>query len=76
MGMLPKFKKAARGQLQFFVGEKTLKLKVRNYSNFTTTFPTIWRCAGDFFQGSTEIQNDRHGSTFIFLWAQKLKKLV
>ena len=28
-----------------FVGAKTLK--VRNYSNFTITFPTIWRCAGD-----------------------------
>ena len=28
------------------------------------------------FQGSTEIQNGRHGSTSILLWAQKLKKLV
>ena len=35
---------------KFFVGTKTLKLKVRNYSNFTITFPTIWRCAGDFFK--------------------------
>ena len=25
-------------------------VKVRNYSNFTMTFPTIWRCAGDFFK--------------------------
>ena len=33
-----------------FVGAKTLKLKVRNYSNFTITFSTIWRCAGDFFK--------------------------
>ena len=24
--------------------------KVRNYSNFTITFPMIWRCAGDFFK--------------------------
>ena len=38
---LPKFKMAARGQLQS---------EVRNYSNFTITFPTIWRCAGDFFK--------------------------
>ena len=25
-------------------------VEVRNYSNFTITFPTIWRCAGDFFK--------------------------
>ena len=49
--MLPKFKMAARGQFQKkIVGARTLKLKVRNYSNFTITFPTIWRCAGDFFK--------------------------
>ena len=34
----------------FFVGAKTLKLKVRNYSKFTIALPTIWRCAGDFFK--------------------------
>ena len=34
----------------FFVGAKTQKLKVRNYSNFAITFPTIWRCAGEFFK--------------------------
>ena len=39
-----------RATLKFFVGAKTLKLKVRNYSNFTITFPMIWRCAGDFFK--------------------------
>ena len=44
--MLPKFKMAPK----IFVGAKTLKLKVRNYSNLTITFPTIWRCAGDFFK--------------------------
>ena len=32
------------------VGAKTLKLEVRNYLNFTITFPMIWRCAGDFFK--------------------------
>ena len=48
--MLPKFKIAARGQLQFFVNAKTLKFNVRNYSSFTITFPTIWRCAGNFFK--------------------------
>ena len=34
----------------FFVGAKTLKLKVGNYSYSTTAFPTICRCAGDFFK--------------------------
>ena len=28
-----------------------------------------------FFSGSAEIQNGRHGSTSIFLWAQKLEKI-
>ena len=45
--MLPKFKMAARGQLQIFLWMQ--KLKAGNYSNFTITFPTIWRCASDFF---------------------------
>ena len=35
---------------EFFVGAKTLKLEVRNYSNITIAFPTIGRCAGDFFK--------------------------
>ena len=39
---------AARGQLQNFLWAQ--KLEVRNYSNFTIPFPTIWRCAGDFFE--------------------------
>ena len=43
--MLTKFKMAA-----FFVGAKTPKLKVRDYSNFTITLPMIWRCAGDSFK--------------------------
>ena len=47
-GMLPKFKMAARGQLQKILWAQ--KLKVRIYSNFTITFPTICRCAGDFFK--------------------------
>ena len=34
----------------FFVGAKTLKFKVRNYSNATLTFPTIWRCSVDFLR--------------------------
>ena len=42
-----KFKMAAMDQLHFFVSANTQKLKVRNYSNFTITFPTTWRIAGD-----------------------------
>ena len=34
---------------KMFEGAKTLKRKVRYYSHFTITFPTILRCAGDFF---------------------------
>ena len=30
-----------RSTPNYFVGAKTLKLKVRNYSNFTIAFPTI-----------------------------------
>ena len=43
----------------FFVGAKT-QLKKIKIENFTITFPTIWRCAGD-FEIFTEIENGRHG---------------
>ena len=39
-----------RSTPNFFVGAKTLELDVRNYSNFTITFATIWRCAGVFLR--------------------------
>ena len=39
-------KMAARGQLQ----KNLWAQKLRYYSNFTIIFPTIWRCAGDFFK--------------------------
>ena len=58
----------------FFEGSKTLKLNVSNYSNFTITFPTIWRCAGVFFFFA-EIKNGQHGSISIFLRSQKTQKL-
>ena len=45
--MLPKFKMAARSQLQKHLWAQKL---AKNYSNFTITFPTTWRCAGDFFK--------------------------
>ena len=35
---------------KFFMGAKTLKLNLWNYSNFTITLPIIWRCSGDFFK--------------------------
>ena len=44
-----KFNIPKRSTPKFFWGAKTTKLKERNYSNFTITFPTIWRCASDFF---------------------------
>ena len=38
---VPEIKLAARGQLKFFfVGAKALRPRVRNYTNFTITFPT------------------------------------
>ena len=46
-----------------------------HFSTLESKSATIWRCAGDFFQGSAEIQNGRHRSTSVFLWTQKLKKL-
>ena len=46
-----------------------------HFSTLESKSATIWRCAGDFFQGFAEIQNGRHRSTSVFLWTQKLKKL-
>ena len=42
--------------LIFFVGAKTQKLKVGNYSNFKIAFPIIWRCAGDFVKVSMQFE--------------------
>ena len=39
-----------KSTLIFFVSAKTLKLTIRNFSNYTITFPTIWRCSGDLFK--------------------------
>ena len=61
--MLPKFKMAARGQLQIFVGAKTLKLLLSHSPPY-----------GDV--QVTENQNGHHGSTSIFWLAQNVKKLV
>ena len=64
---------AARGQPQNFVGAKSLKLKVRNYSKFTITFPTIWRCAGNFFKVLLKFKIAAMDKLHFFLGAQKLK---
>ena len=69
--MLPKFKMAARGQLQFFLSAQ--KLKVRNYSNITITLPMICRCAGNFFKVLLKFKMAVLDKLHIFLWAQKLK---
>ena len=60
----------------FFVGAKTLKLKVITYSNFTITFPTIWRCASDFLKVLLEFKMTAMDKLHIFLWAQKLQNEI
>ena len=62
-----------RSTPNFFVGAKSLKLKVRNYSNFTITFPTIWRFASDFFKVLLKFKMAAMDKLHIFLWAQNLK---
>ena len=64
---------AATDRLQFFVGAKTKKIKVSDYSNFTITFPTIWRYAGDCFKVLLKFKMAAMGELHIFLWAQKFK---
>ena len=61
---------AARGQLQIFLWAQKLQ-KVGNYSNFTITFPTIWRCASDFFKVLLKFKMAAMDKLHIFLWAQK-----
>ena len=58
-----------------FVGAKTLKLNVRNYSNFTITFPTIWRCACDFFKVLRKLKMAAMLELHYFLLTQKRKKM-
>ena len=49
------------------------KLKVRNYSNFGITFPTIRKCAGDSFNVLLKLKIAATSRRFNYLWAQKLK---
>ena len=64
-----------KSTVKFFVGAKTLKLEVGNFSNFTITFPTIWRCAGNFFKVLLKFKIAATDQFQFFWWALKLKKL-
>ena len=52
------------------------KLKVRNNSNFTVTFLTIWRCAGDLFELLLKLKMTAADQVRNFLWAQKSRNLL
>ena len=69
---------AAKGQLQKILwAQKLLKsLKVRNYSNFTITFPTIGRCAGDIFKVLLKFKMAATDPLQFFGGRKNLKKLV
>ena len=59
----------------FFVGAKTQKLKVRIYSNFTITFPTIWRCAGYCSKVLLKFKMAAMDELHIFFVGAKIQKL-
>ena len=67
---------AAKGQLQLFLWAQTLKLKVINYSNFTITFPMLWKCAGDFFKVLLKYKMAVTDQLYFFGGLQKSKKMV
>ena len=56
------------------MGAKTLKLKFRNHSNFTITFPTIWKCAGDIFKVLLKFKRPPR-TIFNFLVGAKTQKI-
>ena len=64
---------AARGQLQIFLLAQKLQNLVGNYSNCTITFPTIWRCASEFFfKVLLKFKMAAMDKLNIFMLAQKL----
>ena len=72
--MLPKFKMAARGRLQFFsLAQKLQNLNLEIIPIFT--FPTMWRYASDFFKVLLKFKMAAMDKLHIFLWAQKNEKL-
>ena len=62
-----------RSTPNFFVGAKTQTQKVGNYSNFTITFPTIWRCASDFFKVLLKFKMAAMHKLHICLWVKNRK---
>ena len=62
---------AATGHSNFFLWAQ--KLKVRNYSNFTITFPTIWRCARDFFKVLLKFKIAATNQLYFFVGAKTQK---
>ena len=47
--------------------------EVRNYSNFTITFPTIWRCAGYFFKVLLKFKMATTNQLYNFCGRKKLQ---
>ena len=65
---------AARGRLQIFLwAQKLQNLKSEIIQILLFTFPTIWRCASDFFKVLLKFKMAAMDKLHIFLWAQKLK---
>ena len=60
---------AARGQLLIFLWVQ----KLQNLKSEIITFPTIWRCASDFFKVLLKFKMAAMDKLHIFLSAQKLK---
>ena len=61
------------------VGAKIQKLKVGNYSNFTITFPTTWKCAGDFFKVLLKFEMaamDKLHNFFVGAKTDKLRSVI
>ena len=56
------------------MGAKTLKFKVRNYSNFTITSPQhTWRCAGNFFKVLMKFKMASADQHNFFCWRKSKK---
>ena len=60
-------------QLPIFCGRKNL---VRNYSNFTIIFPTIWRCTGDYFKVFLKFKMAAMDELHNFLWVHFFLEIV
>ena len=72
--MLPKFEMAARSQLNFFVGAKTLQISQKLFT-FHNHFPHDMEMCRYIFKGFAEIQNGSNGSPSIFCGRKNSKTL-